>query len=104
MVQTFLNMAEFGMEPQAAVDAPRFTSWNFPNSFWPHASRPGEVVVETRIAAPVRKELVERGHVVLEDGEWSKGMSRVSTIRIDAASGMRVAGADPRGPGYALGW
>ena len=92
------------MAPQEAIDAPRVCSHSFPNSFWPHVSRPGEVVLETRIDEAVRKNLAGRGHLVLEDGVWSTGMSRVSTIRIDGASGMRVAGADPRGPGYALGW
>mgnify|MGYP002866602337 FL=1 len=104
MLQVFLNMAEFGMAPQEAIDAPRVCSHSFPNSFWPHVSRPGEVVLETRIDEAVRKNLAGRGHLVLEDGDWSTGMSRVSTIRVDESSGMRVAGADPRGPGYALGW
>ena len=36
MVQMFLNIAEFGMNPQAAIEQPRFIPWNYPNSFWPH--------------------------------------------------------------------
>ena len=62
MVQTFLNIAEFGMDPQAAVDAPRFISWNFPNSFWPHDYLPGKLVFEDGIPTEVISELARRGH------------------------------------------
>ena len=40
MAQLFLNVVEFGMDPQQAIEAPRFVSMSFPNSFWPHAYRP----------------------------------------------------------------
>ena len=43
MVQLFLNVVEFGMDVQQAVEAPRFSTWSFPNSFWPHAYHPGLV-------------------------------------------------------------
>ena len=45
MVQLFLNVVEFGMDVQQAVEAPRFSTWSFPNSFWPHAYHPGLVGV-----------------------------------------------------------
>ena len=40
MLQVFLNHALFGMPPQMAVEAPRAATYNFPNSFWPHAYEP----------------------------------------------------------------
>ena len=36
MLEVFLNIVEFGMEPQEAIEAPRVISRSFPNSFWPH--------------------------------------------------------------------
>src|SRR5690606_27902192 len=36
MLQTFLNMEVFGMEPQQAVESPRFATFSFPSSFEPH--------------------------------------------------------------------
>lgn len=104
MVQVFLNIVEFGMAPQEAVEAPRVVSHSFPNSFWPHASRPGEAVVEGRVTESVRRDLAKRGHTIIDDEDWGGGMSRVSVICVDQVSGMRVGGADPRGPGYAAGW
>ena len=41
MVQLFLNVFEFGMDVQQAVEAPRFSTWSFPNSFWPTPITPG---------------------------------------------------------------
>jgi gamma-glutamyltranspeptidase/glutathione hydrolase len=104
MLQSFLNMVEFGMEPQEAVEAPRVVSHSFPNSFWPHDSRPGEVTVESRIEAEVLEALRRRGHLLVEDGEWSSKVSRVCTIMVEPDSGVRVGGADPRSTSYAIGW
>ena len=50
MLQVFLNVVEFGMDPQSAIEAPRVITHSFPNSFWPHITREGVVTVETRIA------------------------------------------------------
>lgn len=104
MLQVFLNVAAFGMDPQAAIEAPRVVSHSFPNSFWPHGSRPGEAVVESRIDAEVRRVLSERGHKIEDDDAWSGSVSRVCAILVDPETGMRVGGADPRGMSYAIGW
>ena len=104
MLQVFLNVVGFGMDPQQAIESPRVVSHSFPNSFWPHHSRPGEAVAETRIDQAVRQDLSDRGHTVIEDGEWSGGMSRMCAIVIDPVTGLRTAGADPRGQSYAIGW
>ncbi|MCZ6634680.1 MAG: gamma-glutamyltransferase [bacterium] len=104
MLQVFLNVVVFGMDPQAAVEAPRVVSHSFPNSFWPHGSRPGEAVVESRVDAGVRRVLSERGHKIQDDEAWSGGVSRMCAIFVDPETGMRIGGADPRGLSYAIGW
>lgn len=104
MLQVFLNAVEFGMDAQSAIEAPRVISHSFPNSFWPHISRHGEVTVETRIADHVRSELQGKGHVLEEDGDWSGYVSRVCAITVDAETGVRTGGADPRTTAYAAGW
>ena len=104
MLQVFLNVVVFGMDPQEAIESPRVVSHSFPNSFWPHLSRPGEAVIETRIDGKVRQDLSDRGHTIVEDGEWSNGMSRVCAIVVDSETGLRSGGADPRGQSYAIGW
>ena len=104
MLQVFLNIIEFGMEPPEAIDAPRVISHSFPNSFWPHGRLPGEVTVEARIAPRVCEALRERGHIVNDDDEWSSGVSRVCAITVDPETGTRMGGADPRSTSYAIGW
>ena len=104
MLQVFLNVVEFGMDPQVAVEAPRVVSHSFPNSFWPHASQPAVAVVESRVEQEVRRNLAGRGHRVQDDEAWSNEMSRVCAITVDQKTGMRTGGADPRGPAYAIGW
>ena len=104
MLQVFLNIIEFGMEPQEAIEAPRVISHSFPNSFWPHGSLPGQVTVETRVEPQVREALRNRGHIVEDYEDWSSDVSRVCAITVDSESGVRVGGADPRSTSYAIAW
>ncbi|HZQ61802.1 MAG TPA: gamma-glutamyltransferase [Casimicrobiaceae bacterium] len=104
LLQVILNMTAFGMTPQQAVEAPRFASYSFPDSFEPHSYSPGVLYVERRIADDVRAGLAHRGHDVREwpDFVWRAGA--VCVQRKDAPTGVIAAGADPRRPGYAVGW
>ena len=54
MLQVFLNLVEFGLDPQSAIEAPRVVTRSFQNSFWPHVYEPGRVDAETRIPEAVR--------------------------------------------------
>ncbi len=101
-LQTFLNMVEFGMNVQQAIEAPRWTSRAFPASPWPHAMYPGDLGVEDRIPEAVRKALAARGHKVQVSGPWSLGNN--AAIVVDAKNGVLSAGADPRCDAYALAW
>jgi gamma-glutamyltranspeptidase / glutathione hydrolase len=100
-LQLFLNMLEFGMDPQAAVEAPRFSSSSFPGSFYPHAYAPGQLNVEPGISAHVREALALKGHRL--HAVPNAGLGAIVTM-LDHASGARSAGADPRRPTYAFGW
>ena len=104
MVQTFLNIVEFSMDPQAAIEAPRFASWSFPNSFWPHGYLPGRLTVEGRIPKETVAELSRRGHDVEVADDWQPmSMGVMSAIVVDQESGILKGGADPRRDTYAIG-
>ena len=103
MVQTFLNIIEFGMDPQAAIEAPRFVPWNYPNSFWPHTYLPGRIHVEGRYSREVNGELESRGHDLRAVNDWAPAMGSVSAIVVDQESGVLKGGADPRRDTYAIG-
>lgn len=101
-LQLFLNHLHFGMDLQAAIDAPAFHTEHVPSSFYPREARPGVVVVEERVGAPAVEALRARGHRVEVAGPWSLG--RLCVVGRDLASGMLTAAANPRGrAGYAAG-
>ena len=104
MTQVFLNIVEFGMDPQQAIEAPRITGWNFPNSFWPHQYLPGQVTVEGRIGPDVIEKLRDRGHNIQATEDWIERMAGgPCAIQIDHERGVLMAGADPRYDSYAIG-
>jgi len=103
MVQLFLNVAEFGMDPQQAIEAPRVSAWSFPNSFWPHAYHPGLVGVEGRIDGETIAELNRRGHQVEVWNDWTPRMGSLCAIKVDSERGTLSGGADLRRDGYAMG-
>jgi gamma-glutamyltranspeptidase/glutathione hydrolase len=100
-LQIVLNLVVFGMNPQQAVEAPRFSTQTLVNSFWPRAYKPGQLNVEAGIPHSTRAELAALGHDVTEIGAC--GIGAVVTRR-DPSSGVLSAGADPRRPTYALSW
>jgi gamma-glutamyltranspeptidase/glutathione hydrolase len=102
IMQTFLNVVEFDMNIQAAIEAPRATTKGFPSSVFPHAMAPGHLAVESRVAPEVIEELKRRGHDVDVNGPWS--MNATSAIVVDPKTGVLSAGADIRGDNYALAW
>jgi gamma-glutamyltranspeptidase/glutathione hydrolase len=76
MVQVLINLSVFGMQPQRAVEEPRFATVSFPRSSEPHAYTPGRLQVEGRIPDATREALAALGHEVVAwpDWEWRAGM------------------------------
>ena len=102
IMQTFLNVVEFDMNIQAAIEAARATTHSFPSSVFPHAMSPGHLAVESRVAPDVIEGLRKRGHTVSIRGAWS--MNATSAVMVDPETGVLSAGADVRGDNYALAW
>ena len=104
MVQMLLNIVEFGMDTQQAIEAPRARSESFPDSFWPHAYLPGRLNLEGRVDREVGDALAKLGHDVRWWPEWTTGAGGLCGIVIDRERGILVGGADPRRDSYAVGW
>ena len=104
MVQTFLNIAVYGMDPQAAIEAPRFASYSFPDSFEPHTYVPGRLALESRIDQSVGDRLATAGHDIEWWPEWTWKAGAMCLIDSDRKAGVHRGGADPRRASYALGW
>ena len=101
-MQTLLNVVEFGMDVQRAIEAPRWATRSFPASPFPHTMYPGDLSLEGRIPNAVRDELMRRGHKVTMKGPWS--MNDSAAILVERATGTVSAGADPRTNALALAW
>jgi gamma-glutamyltranspeptidase / glutathione hydrolase len=92
-------MLVFGMNPQQAVEAPRFATETVVDSFWPHPCNPGVLSVEPGISEATRAELSKLGHSIELVGACGNG---AIVTRRRADDGALSAGADPRRPTYAL--
>lgn len=103
MVQVVSNLLNFGMNIQAAIEAPRVVSASFPSSFHPHAYEPGVVRVEGRIPPGIRQQLVSLGHIVQVLPDFTPVVAGVCAIR-RRDGGVLEGGADPRRESYAAGW
>jgi gamma-glutamyltranspeptidase/glutathione hydrolase len=101
LAQVFLNLLVFGMDIQEAIDAPRFRSRNFPDSFSPHEYRPGVLNLEKTLYEQVGKDLEAMGYKVEVVDDWHYEMGAVCAIIKDAEK--LVGGADPRQENWAGG-
>jgi gamma-glutamyltranspeptidase/glutathione hydrolase len=101
--QTLINMIEFGMDIQSAIEAPRFRL--FPE-YRSYPDRGVSMVIrpETRIPSAVFRALEARGHTIEPYNDWGPGVGNMSGIMVHPMSGVYMAGADPRGSYAALAW
>jgi gamma-glutamyltranspeptidase / glutathione hydrolase len=102
MLQMLLNVFHFGMDLQEAINAPRVSTWSFPNSFAPFEYRPNHVALESRYDDTFVRDLERRGHVVERWPAFTRSAAAVEAIYADATSGFLRAAADPRQPADAI--
>lgn len=102
MVQVFLNFFHFGMDLQEAINAPRFSTWNFPNSFAPFQYLANRLALENRYPDSVVDELTRRGHDVEQWPAFTGHAAAVEAIYRDARTGFLRTGADSRRAAYAI--
>ena len=87
MLQTFVNIVTYGMNPQAAVEAPRFATMSFPNSFEPHEYHPNKLMLEARIPEAAGEALAAWGHGVDWWPEWAWPAGAMCVLVQDIARG-----------------
>ena len=93
MLQVLLNVIDFQMGAQQAVEAPRFQTEHFYNSFATHEFVPGRVSLERRIEPSASEGLRALGHQIDMRSEWSNASAPVLILMKD---GVIDGGADPR--------
>ena len=103
LLQVLLNIIEFGMNPQEAVEAPRFDTQHYISSFDDHEFLPGSLNIESRVDEKTIENLKARGHKVKVQTAFGT-LSAPTVIVYDARTGVSSGGADPRRGRYAVAW
>ena len=87
------DIADYGMNIQAALEAPRFT-------------RPQpegcQFLIEDRLPAALLESLRERGHILDVRGDYSSEMGGGQAVRYDSSTGVKYGASDPRKDGAAI--
>src|SRR2546422_495947 len=103
-LQVLLNIAVFGMPPQEAIEAPRFNSQNYRESFRDHRFYPSGILqIEDRIATNVVEALARLGHVPQVIGPFMMDTG-TALAGLDAAHGTVFGALDIRRPRFVTGW
>jgi gamma-glutamyltranspeptidase/glutathione hydrolase len=101
LLQFFLNMVEFGMTVQQAVEAPNMNSYQMRSSFGKHDSRPGRMLLAESMPDWVRSELRRMGYT-LEFERRTSGP--INAIFFDWKHGTMWGGSSDHGEDYGIGW
>src|SRR5262249_22167835 len=87
-IQVILNYVEFGMNPEEAFKAPRFSTTHFTSSFSQERASLGSLSVPKALPEEVQADLRSRGHVVTVGRESVGG---VALIGIDSKAKQATA-------------
>jgi gamma-glutamyltranspeptidase / glutathione hydrolase len=94
-LQVIVNMVDYGLDPQAALDAPRF-----------RVDQHGgpRVAIESAVPLKTRKALASMGHQVQREVTFAPGFGGGQIIAVDSETGVLWGGSDPRKDGCAVGY
>jgi gamma-glutamyltranspeptidase / glutathione hydrolase len=104
LLQILVDVIDWQMPIEHAVDQPRFGSGNFPGTGGDLNRNPGVLFIENRISAAVVKDLQARGHIVRSWGNWNYLTGTPTLTFRDPQTGLMVAAADVRREAVALGY
>jgi gamma-glutamyltranspeptidase/glutathione hydrolase len=96
-LQVVTNMLDFGLDPQAALEEPRWVH-GAPDARYPRTA----VVLESRYGPGVAEDLRSRGHEVVVAEPLAFVTGTVQVIQVDHERGCYIGASDPRGDGVAL--
>jgi gamma-glutamyltranspeptidase/glutathione hydrolase len=98
-LQTYINLIDFGLDIQQALESPRWLSGRF------GLGEPRDTLhIEARFPKATIDTLEQRGHLVDRWDNWSELAGHAHGIVIDPQSGVRLGGSDPRSDGAAIGY
>ena len=101
LLQFFLNVVEFGMNVQQAVEAANFNTYQMRSSFDDHASRPGRILLNESVPPWVRSDLEGMGYDLTFDRLTS---GPINAIFFDWEHGSFWGGSSNFGEDYGIAW
>ncbi|MDY6983801.1 MAG: gamma-glutamyltransferase, partial [Pseudomonadota bacterium] len=101
LLQFFLNVVEFGMDPQEASEAANFNSYQVHSSFGERVSEPGKLLLRADTPYDVQAQLSSMGYTVLLQQQTS---GPINAIYFDQQQGTMVGGASDFGDDYGIAW
>ena len=101
LLQCFLNVVEFGMTIQEAVEAPNIVSYQMRSSFGNHERKPGAVLLNSQTPNYVLKELRTMGYSIALD---ERTAGPINAIYFDREHGSFWGGSGNHGEDYGIGW
>ena len=101
LLQFFLNVVEWGMTPQQAVEAPNINSYQMRSSFGQHESRPGRMLISNVTPLEVRSALQAMGYT-LQIGDRTSGP--INAIMFDRKHRTMWGGSSNNGEDYGIAW
>ncbi len=101
LLQFFLNVVEFGMDVQQAVEAANITSYQMRNSFGEHKTEPGRLTLREDTPAWTRRELRAMGYRLDFDDRTS---GPINAIFFDWKHGSFWGGSSNHGEDYGIAW
>ncbi|HEX3346506.1 MAG TPA: gamma-glutamyltransferase, partial [Acetobacteraceae bacterium] len=104
MLQYLVNHLDLGMDMQAAIEAPRWASFDAPATEDPNPAQPNLVQLESRAPETLSTGLRAAGHEVRHWPPLAAQAGAICAIRRDARSGVLRGGADPRRMSWSIGW
>jgi len=101
LLQFFLNVVEFGMTVQEAVEAPNINSFQMRSSFGDHETRPGRILLAHSMPPWVRSELRRMGYELTFEERTS---GPINAIMFDLKHGTMWGGSSNHGEDYGIAW
>jgi len=101
LLQFFLNVVEFGMTPQEAVEAANFNTFQVRKWLGDRQSVPGRILLNEQTPAWVRSELRRMGYDLTFEDRTS---GPINAIWLDRAHGTMWGGSSNHGEDYGIGW
>ncbi|HEY0963150.1 MAG TPA: gamma-glutamyltransferase [Pseudomonadales bacterium] len=101
LLQFFLNVVEFGMDPQEASEAANFNSYQVHSSFGERVSEPGKLLLRADTPYDIQAQLAAMGYTILL-GKQTSGP--INAIYFDQQQGTMVGGSSDFGDDYGIAW